>query len=53
MLEYFKAVLSLPELFVELMDTFDMTNEAEEALYALLALSKTGYTDEEKERLGK
>lgn len=40
MLAYFKAIINLPELFVELMESFDMTSEAEEAVNACLAMSE-------------
>lgn len=40
MLQFFKTIIGLPGLFVELMDSFDLTAEAKEALDALLALAE-------------
>lgn len=39
MFQYFKSIINLPSLFVELMESFDMTDEAKEALEAALALA--------------
>ena len=40
MLAYFKAIINLPELFLELRDSFDMTTDAQEALDACVAMSE-------------
>ena len=39
MLAFFKSIINLPELFVELMESFDLTEEAQEALDAATALA--------------
>lgn len=40
MLAYFKSIINLPELFVELMESFDLTDSAVEALEAAKALAE-------------